>query len=200
MPESFRGQFLIASQALRDSNFYQAVILLLEHGPGGALGLVVNRPTSVKVTKALGGQIELPDRSDRLFVGGPVQSTALFIMHNGAKPDDASHEVIPNLFVGASAESLHEVIRAAGEEKSVENPVVESIADPAANPVVKFRIFSGCSGWGPGQLEYELDRADWQLQPAEAEFVLDHDPHEIWSTLRQRFSILPNLRGDPKLN
>ena len=68
MPESFRGQFLIASQALRDSNFYQAVVLLLEHGPGGALGLVVNRPTSVKVSKALGGQVELPERSDRLFV------------------------------------------------------------------------------------------------------------------------------------
>ena len=86
------------------------------------------------------------------------------------------------------------------EEISVENPVVDSAANPAANPVVKFRIFSGCSGWGPGQLEFELDRADWQLQPAEAELVFDYDPHEIWSTLRQRFSILPNLRGDPKLN
>ena len=55
MFESLRGQFLVAGKALRDPNFYKSVVLLLEHGPGGALGLVVNRPTAVKVSTALGG-------------------------------------------------------------------------------------------------------------------------------------------------
>src|SRR5437899_1642250 len=167
MFESLRGQLLIAGRSLRDPNFYKSVVLLLEHGPGGALGLVVNRPTAVKVSAALGGQIELPEQHDRLYVGGPVQSSALFIVHNGDKLEGPSHEIMAGLFVGTSPEALEEVVRLA--------------AQPDAS--LKFRLFSGCAGWGPGQLEGELGRADWHVQPASAAMLFDQDVHEMWDVL-----------------
>src|SRR5262245_48809431 len=168
MFESLRGQFLVAGKALRDPNFYKSVVLLLEHGPGGALGLVVNRPTAVKVSTALGGQIELPEQHDRLYVGGPVQSSALFIMHNGPKLQAASHEVGSGLYVATSPEALEEVVRAASS---------------ASDAPLKFRLFSGCAGWGPGQLEGELARADWHLRPAAPELLFDSDAHALWDAL-----------------
>jgi putative transcriptional regulator len=188
MFESLRGQFLVAGKALRDPNFYKSVVLLLEHGPGGALGLVVNRPTAVKVSTALGGQIELPEQHDRLYVGGPVQSSALFIMHNGVKLEAASHEIVSGLYVATSPEALEEVVRLAAQAESP----------------LKFRLFSGCAGWGPGQLEGELSRADWHLRPGDIGLLFDHEVHTLWDALlRHAYEaqrLIPSGQGDPSWN
>jgi putative transcriptional regulator len=188
MLESLRGQFLIAGKALRDPNFYRAVVLLLEHGPGGALGLVVNRPTAVKVSTALGGQVDLPEQHDRLYVGGPVQSSALFIVHNRGKLEAASHEIASGLYVGTSPEALEEVVRLASQ----------------ADSTFKFRLFSGCAGWGPGQLEGEISRADWHLQPGDLGLLFDHEVHTLWDALlRQAYDtqrLIGSPQGDPSWN
>ncbi len=198
MFESLRGQFLIAGKGLRDPNFYKAVVLLLEHGPGGALGLVVNRPTAVKVSTALGGQIELPEQHDRLYVGGPVQASALFIMHNGAKLEAASHEVRLGLYVATSPEALEEVVRAAKIGDAAQGDATQG------NAALKFRLFSGCAGWGPGQLEGELSRADWHLRPGDAELLFDADAHTLWDALlRQAYDaqrLIASGQGDPAWN
>ncbi len=191
MFESLRGHFLIAGKSLRDPNFYKTVVLLLEHGPGGALGLVVNRPTAVKVSTALGGQVELPEQHDRLYVGGPVQSSALFIMHNGAKVEAGSHDIGAGLYVATSPEALDEVVR------SVTHPGPEG-------PELKFRLFSGCAGWGPNQLEGEIARADWHVRPADADLLFDADAHSLWDVLlRQAYDaqrLIASCKGDPACN
>ena len=80
MPDSLRGQFLIAGKNLRDPNFYQSVVLIVEHGDGGAMGVVVNRPSGVTVTQALQKHFELPETGEMVYVGGPVERNALWIV------------------------------------------------------------------------------------------------------------------------
>jgi len=188
MADSLRGQFLIAGKSLRDPNFFRSVVLMLEHEAGGAIGIVVNRPASAKVSTALGGQVELAEEVDRLYVGGPVHSTALFVLHNCHSLDGDSRQVLPGLFVSTTAAVLEAVVQRAAAEDAT----------------LKFRIVAGCAGWGAGQLEGEIGRADWHRQPATAELVFDPDVHELWSQLLRRSyqesSILPNLVGDPTLN
>ncbi len=135
---------------------------------------MVNRPTAVKVSTALGGQVELPEQHDRLYVGGPVQSSALFIMHNGPKLETASHEVGSGLYVATSPEALDEVVRSAKQGAA------------GQDSELKFRLFSGCAGWGPGQLEGELGRADWHVRPVDAELLFDSDAHGLWDLLLRR--------------
>ena len=82
MTDSFKGHFLIATQHLRDGNFFKSVVLMIEHNSNGAMGLVVNRPLDVTVREALSPQFRLPDSPHSLFDGGPVEENALLILHN----------------------------------------------------------------------------------------------------------------------
>ena len=82
MPKSLRGQYLISGKWLRDPNFYKTVVLMVEHNAQGAMGLVVNRPSSVTVAHALSEHFNLPETDDLVYVGGPVEPSALFVLHN----------------------------------------------------------------------------------------------------------------------
>lgn len=188
MHESLRGQFLVAGRRLRDPNFFRAVVLMVEHGPDGGMGLVVNRPSSVTVAHALSEHFKLPETDDLVYVGGPVEPSALFILHNAPQLDDGDGPVIPDLYVGSSADAFERIVRTA----------VEDDAD------LKFRIFSGCAGWGPGQLEGEVCRGDWLQVPAIAD-ALFQDPYDLWDRMivksREVNPIAPfRIRGNPDLN
>src|SRR5690606_22251167 len=82
MSGSLRGHFLIASQRLRDPNFFRTAVLILEHNAQGAMGLIVNRPTPVSVADALEPHFSLEHCEAKVFQGGPVEPSALFIIHN----------------------------------------------------------------------------------------------------------------------
>lgn len=170
MSESLRGRFLVAAKGMRDPNFYRTVVLMVEHGDAGAMGLVVNRPSSITVGHALSGHFDLPETDDVVFVGGPVEPAALFILHNAGHMDAGEPSVLPGLFVGSSADVFEHVVRAVAE----------------GDPDARFRIFCGCAGWGPGQLEGELDRGDWYQQKGGAECLFDYDPYEAWDALVRR--------------
>ncbi len=188
MLDSLKAHFLIAGKRLRDPNFFKSVVLIVEHAAGGAMGLVVNRPTSVTVATALAEHFQLPETEDRVHQGGPVEPAGLFILHNSHEHGSGAVEVLPGLYVGNSAEVFEQVVRVATEGESD----------------VQFRVFSGCAGWGPGQLEAELARADWYVQPADADAVFIEDPYECWDhLLRQAQADSPVLKafeGDPDLN
>jgi len=170
MTQSLTGQFLVASRHLRDPNFYQSIVLIVEHNSSGAMGLIVNRPSTLTVAKALQGHFELPETETPVFTGGPVEKAALFILHNSAQYDGNESPIVPGLFVGNSVEVFEEIVQvvAAGEDDSL-----------------KYRIFAGCAGWAPRQLENEIERGDWYLQPATAELIFDEDPYSVWSRLCQ---------------
>ncbi len=188
MSESLKGQFLVAGKHLRDPNFFKTAVLLVEHGAGGAMGLVVNRPSSVTVAHALSEHFKLPETNDLVYVGGPVEPQALFILHNAPELDDTERPVIPGLYVGSSAEAFERIVRAA----------CEGHAD------LRFRIFCGCAGWAPGQLEGELARGDWYLRPAQCEMVFHEDPYCVWDTLVDQVHVanrlLPPTPANPEWN
>jgi putative transcriptional regulator len=188
MAETLKGQLLIAGRALRDPNFFRSVVLIAEHGSGGALGLIINRPTSVNLAKALAEHFQISDNGAKLYVGGPVEPQALFILHDAQQLAGGAEAIVPGVYVGNSAEVFERVVRAAH----------------AGDATVTYRVLCGCAGWAPGQLEAELARTDWLLWPAEKRWVFSDCPHDLWETLLKQaaraHSVVPDLPGDPMCN
>ncbi len=187
MLDCLRGKFLIAGKNLRDPNFFKTVVLMVEHGEQGAMGLVINRPSSVGVSHALSEHFNLPTMEDLVFVGGPVEPSALFIIHNDGVLDTSEREVVPDVFVGSSP--------------SVFESIVAQVAD--GDHSLRFRIFSGCAGWGPGQLESEMARGDWHIIDATSLLTFHEDPYDMWDdamrTFQQFHQLLP-VRANPEWN
>src|SRR5438045_3183893 len=144
--ESTRGQLLIAGPALLDPNFRRAVVLVIEHSADGALGLVLNRPSESSVAEAVPELEGVLNGESRLFVGGPVQPTSVIVLARFEDPEEAALLSFDD--VG--------VLRA---ENSLDDPP----------DLVVGRGFAGHSGWGPGQLDAELERGDWILEQARTE-------------------------------
>jgi putative transcriptional regulator len=188
MPESLRGHCLIAAKRLRDPNFYKTVVLMVEHGSDGAMGLVINRPSSVTVAHALSEHFKLPETDDLVYVGGPVEPSALFILHNSSELDRKESPLIPGVFVGSSADVFEEIVRSSA----------------GGNPDLQFRIYSGCAGWAPGQLEGEIARGDWYSHPAETYAIFGEDPYAVWDSMIAKVyesnRILPEPSGNPEWN
>lgn len=168
---SLRGNVLIAGRHLDDPNFARTIVLIVEHGDAGAMGLILNRPTAVSVHDALATHIETPDTGDVLFTGGPVEPQALFLLHSHADLNGDERPVLPGVFLGASADIFEQVIRRAAASSSNRS----------------VRVFNGCSGWGGGQLESEIRRGDWHVLPAAPLNVLTADPYTLYE------SILPQV-------
>ena len=189
MTDSLRGQFLIAAKRLRDDNFYKTVVLVLEHGDHGAMGLVINRPSSIRVAHALSGHFNLPDTEDVVYVGGPVEPEALVILHDDSNFHDDGPSVLPGLFVGGSPDAFERVITEAASSGSLKH---------------SFRVLSGYSGWGEGQLDAEIARGDWLTHPACREMVFHQDPYAIYDLTLQKFyeanHILSHRVKDPTAN
>lgn len=189
MDQSLQGQYLIASPHLRDPNFYRSVVLVVEDNESGSMGFVVNRPTDVEIRKALDGHFFVPEAIDPVFFGGPVEPSALFLVHDDAAQAAGDTPVVPGttgLFLGASADAF------------------ETIVTSAAKAGTRYRVFAGCAGWGPRQLEQELARGDWHLVPADREGFFQSDPYKQWDTLLElvsrRHPLFDELRGDHRWN
>jgi putative transcriptional regulator len=178
--ESAQGQLLIAGPTLLDPNFWRTVVLVIEHSEEGALGLVLNRPSETTVSEAVPQLEELVDPTDELFIGGPVQSSSVIVLAQFEDPDDAA--LISFEDVG--------VLRATGDE---------SVAG-----VRKGRAFIGHAGWGPGQLDGELERGDWILEPAQLGDAFTTNPQALWSDVLTRkggsYALIARMPADPSMN
>lgn len=188
MSKSLTGSFLISAKHLRDPNFYRSVVLMVEHNQTGAMGLIVNRPSQVTVSRALKGHFELPDTGDVVFTGGPVEKAALFILHNSEDFDGNESPVVPGLYVGNSAHVFEDIVLSVSE----------------GHDKLKFRIFAGCAGWAEDQLEGEISRGDWLTIPATTDMIFHEDPYAIWELLchevARQGGFLPTIPSDPNLN
>ena len=184
---TLQGDFLIAADHLRDQNFYRTVVLLLEHNEEGAMGLIINRPSSIAVDAALSGHAEV-SLDAPVFIGGPVENSALFILHNFVKAGLQDREIAPGLFIAGQQESLQ--------------CVVDSESEQQGSGV--FRVYCGYAGWGAGQLESEIERGDWYSVPADSATVLEEDPYGIWEVCTRRFRrahrLLPHNVRNPDWN
>ncbi len=183
-----RGQFLVAGKQMRDPNFYRSVVLMVEHGESGSMGLVVNRPSNVSVARALSEHFDLPESDQLVYVGGPVEPAALFVLHSAGEFESQESDVVPGIYVGSSPDVFERVIE----------QVVGGSDD------LEFRVFAGCAGWGPGQLEGELEHGDWHILPAGAPEILPGDPYTLWDELVERIHetnrTIPPTPGNPEWN
>ncbi len=181
--QSLKGQLLLDSGNLHGSWFSRTVVLICQHDAEGAFGLVLNRDSGKKVGDAL--VADLPERLKELslFVGGPVQPTAMSFLHTDAFLPDAN--VLPNLSLGHALDELIEL----GESFS---------------PTRQIRLFAGYAGWSPGQLDDELRRKAWLTWPASIPLVFTTPPKDLWRhILLQKgpsYHLLANSPEDPSLN
>jgi len=163
-----KGRFLVASHDLADPNFAETVVLLFAYEPTGAMGVVINRPTNVRLGSVLRDVEELHDRSDPLYLGGPVAANLLLVLIRASQPPESSQVIFEGVYVSGDRAALREALREAGESNRV-------------------RGYAGHAGWGPGQLDREIARGDWHVTAADATMVFDMVPSAIWPKLIQRF-------------
>ena len=155
------NQFLIAMPSVRDESFSRAVIYLCEHNEKGALGLVINKPSDIKV-RNLFEKVDLELDRDELaeepvFYGGPVQTERGFVLHyklGEGFPKYSSSLSIPG-----------------GLEMTTSKDVLEALA--AGTGPHKVLITLGYAGWGAGQLEEELGKNGWISVSAEPGIIFD---------------------------
>lgn len=182
--ESLAGCFLLASSGLLDPNFVKTVVLLIQHSEQGALGIVVNRPTS-KTLKQLWKEVgdARCESEQPIHLGGPV-SGPLMAVHTNASL--AEVEILPGVFFAAKKKNLDELVI------KEDHP---------------FKVFIGHAGWGPGQLEDELRQGAWLTTPATAEYLFYHGT-DLWEEVSRRagrsmlLSVLKikHVPEDPSLN
>lgn len=179
--ESLRGVLLISSGGLYDPNFRHTVVLVGEHTADGALGVILNRATDVTVEEAIPLLAPLVPPGEPLFQGGPVQPGNPVLLAEFTEPGRADLPVFG----------------------SVGFLVGDIPADIGAH-LIRARVYSGYSGWGPGQLEAEMEGGSWILDPALPEDVFTDAPERLWSRVLRRkgprFHALSRMPYDPTMN
>src|SRR4051812_12925348 len=182
--ESLRGQLLIASPKIVDPNFRRVVVYMAEHTDDGAMGIVLNRPAETTVAEAVPDLEWLAgDGAAGVWGGGPGAPEAGVVPAECDDPASAALIVEGDLgFVPAE----------------IEDP------DEFAEGVRQARVFAGHSGWGPGQLEAELEEDSWIVEPARRTDVFTTDPQSLWSQVLRRkgreYVLLATMPMDPSLN
>lgn len=168
-PDPARGKLLVARERLTDPNFRETVILLLEYAPDGALGVVINRPTDIPLATLLPDVTELSGRPDPAYVGGPVARDRMILLIRASTAPEASARVLDEVFITSSLDVLRELSRDAADAR-------------------RFRAYVGYAGWGPRQLDDEIQRGDWSVTAGEPGSVFAKDPKKLWSELTERTS------------
>jgi putative transcriptional regulator len=156
-----KGVFLVASPSLEDPNFRQAVLLIVEHGAEGTVGLILNRPTKLLLSEALPDITVLKRTSYRLFVGGPVDVSRFLLLFRVKEPPADARLVFDGIYLGRTPRVLERIIT-------------------QAKPTETFRAFAGFAGWAPRQLEAEMLVGAWGMLPADSFSIFDQDPATLW--------------------
>ena len=167
MGEPLRGRLLVATPDLEDPNFFRTVVLVLEHSDEGALGVVLNRPTTgAALTGALPSWAPLADEPAVLFVGGPVQPESAIGLARRREPEEP--DGFAPLFDDLGTVDLQ-------REPEAVRPRLD-----------RLRVFAGYAGWGPGQLESELDANGWFVVRADAGDPWTDAPEDLWRGVLRR--------------
>jgi putative transcriptional regulator len=160
--KSLQGQLLIASPLLLDPNFVKTVVLLIQHSHQGALGVILNRPTSKKVKelwKEVGGA---PCKSEEnVCLGGPVSGPLIAVHTNQFF---AEMEILPGVFFAAKRQHLDGLVLQQDD---------------------LLKVFFGHAGWGPGQLDNEIQAGGWLILPATTECIF-YRGDDLWERVSRQ--------------
>jgi len=155
------GVFLYAAPGVKDSRFAESVVLLIQHGPEGSMGLVVNRPTDMPLHEALVKVEGARGSGLRVYWGGPVQPEAILALVRSSSPSPGAQTVLADVHLTGDLADVRAAL--SGE-------------DPAG----RLRVYMGCAGWTAGQLPGEVRAGVWVLDQADAASVFAPDPSTLW--------------------
>ena len=179
MPQasSLKNHFLIALPSLADPNFSHTVTYICEHDSQGAMGIIVNRPSQLQLKDIL-ESMEITDQEgghdeQTVYLGGPVEEHRGFVLHTQNQPWEATLSLSEKLSITTSRDILEAIANGYGPEQSL--------------------VALGYAGWGPGQLEQELQQDSWLSAPADSGIIFDVSPEQRWLTAAQTMGIDLNL-------
>jgi putative transcriptional regulator len=166
MTSTYQGRLLLGAPDLQDPNFFRSVVLLVDHSESGALGVILNRPTDTTLTRVWQEVSDEPClREAFLHHGGPCEGL-LSALHTDAECGQV--EVCDGLYFTAEA------------------PLLAQLVEDSEKPV-EARFFVGYAGWGPEQLETEVEQGGWLLTPTAKQDVFT-DVETIWPRILKRVS------------
>jgi putative transcriptional regulator len=178
------GQLLLATPRLRDPNFARSVILLLQCDDDGAIGVVLNRPSTLAVAEVLPTWGDAVSEPRVVYSGGPVS------------PESALGVAVPR--AGQEPEGFRPVPSGLGLVD------LDSEPDRLLQSLVGVRIFAGYAGWDRGQLDDEVGEGSWYIVPSTSTEVLHPRPDELWRTVLRRqpgdLAFVANFPDDPSMN
>jgi putative transcriptional regulator len=180
--DSLKGNLLLASPALFDPNFRRTVVLVTEHNDEGAAGIVLNRRSETAVAEAVPDLAPLVSDEERVYVGGPVQQTAVLVLAEFDDPADAATLIVDDVgFV--SGEGDFQLL---------------------AGSTRRARVFAGYAGWGAGQLEAELEESSWIVESADGRDLFPEPEADLWGVLLERkggmYRVVALMPDDPSVN
>jgi putative transcriptional regulator len=161
-----RGVLLYSTPGLRDPNFAQTVVLLLEHNSKGSMGVVLNKPTRRHLEDVLDLAVGTGGPDVPVFWGGPVQPEAMIALVRSSWPGPRARTVVRDVQLTSDLADIKQVL-----------------AEP--NGRLRVRVFTGYSGWGRGQLAAEVRAGGWVVEPAEATTVFSPEPSRMWERVRE---------------
>jgi len=161
------GKLLVASRGLADPHFAKTVVLLVHYDAEGVVGLILNRRTDVPLSRVLEGIKAAKDLSDRVYLGGPVETPAVFaLLQSPAKLEGAQH-IFGAVYL-ISTKTLFE-------------QTISARPDPSG-----FHVYLGYAGWTNDQLRKEVELGAWFIFQADAGTVFDSDPDSLWPQMIQK--------------
>ncbi len=182
MSESLAGQLLLASPTLQDPNFARTVVLIGIHSEDGAMGVVLNRPSTATVAEAVPQLEDVAGALETVYVGGPVQPSSVVFLAEFLEPALAGTLVLGRIGFPAPDAGIEQLARA----------------------TERARVFAGHAGWGRGQLDEEIANGDWIAHPAEPQDVFTDVPEELWSSVLTRkggsYALIARMPPDPSVN
>ena len=152
---------LVARADLPDPNFRDSVVLVMNNIAAAPAGVIVNRPTSMPVSRLFPDIERLARLGDKVYFGGPVGLGSVSFVFRADAPPERATAVLDGVYVSTDVELLRTLL---ARDKPMEG----------------LRIFIGYSGWAPGQLEAEIARGDWKLEPAKPDAIFRARPEHPW--------------------
>jgi putative transcriptional regulator len=178
--ESLKGQFLMAMPGLLDPNFYQTVVCISEHTHEGAVGIVINRPHPTLKAATIFDELGMAHHGavgqQPVYLGGPVHISEVFILHSRPFEAEISLEITPRLAMSTTRYVLERIARGDGPEL--------------------FMISLGCAGWGPGQLEAEIQENAWLTCDIDERILFEVTADQRWDSAMRKLGIDPSLLTD----
>jgi putative transcriptional regulator len=160
------GRILVARRNMLDRNFAQTVILLVHYDEKGTVGLIINRPTKIPLSRLAKEFEGVKGRSDPLYLGGPVESSGVMALFRSSTKREDAKLVFADIYMISVKATLEKAIAS---------------ATPST-----LHLYLGYAGWDAGQLEWELGMNAWDVLPPNAGIVFDPHPETLWNRLVER--------------